>query len=108
MPGKTNGSKQGSKVPKARAKLKKVEPLKTADRYAHAAAKKAASKRTYKDGNQGKKGEPPNQNRLNSRKARAMEIRAENVLRMKQKKKDSSLPKAITAERQKNKKNKPM
>jgi|DEB0MinimDraft_10_1074344.scaffolds.fasta_scaffold07403_5 hypothetical protein len=58
-------------------------------------AKKAAPKRTYKDGNKGKKGEPPNQKR---RTARAIKVE-----KMRQKKKEDSLFKAMEETRAKNK-----
>jgi hypothetical protein len=59
------------------------------------AKKKAAPKRTYKDGNKGKKGEPPNQKR---RTARAIKVE-----KMRQKKKEDSLFEAMEKTRAKNK-----
>ena len=59
------------------------------------AKKKSAPKRTYKDGNKGKKGEPPNQKR---RTARAIKVE-----KMRQKKKEDSLFEAMEKTRAKNK-----
>jgi hypothetical protein len=59
----------------------------------------AAKKRSYKDGNKGKKGEPPNQKRRTAR--------ATKVAKMREKKKADSLSKALADEKKKNKPNKP-